>query len=236
MGGSVTSGETLSRTSGGDRTAVVTAVVVVAHGGQSVSMQPTTAFQPAVLRMLPVARAIQRALRGTGAVVCRPRFAVRGWNGDQASPVADLNQLLDRIGGKFGPVPVILVGHSLGGRAVLRAAGHPAVSAVAGLAPWLPPGEPVDQLAGRRVLLVHGNADRITRPQDTWEYAERACSVAEVAAVEIRGGEHAMLRRARLWHSVAADFTRLALGLPARRPEVSAALVGTSAQCRHTVL
>jgi hypothetical protein len=61
-------------------------VVVVAHGGQASSTEPTTAVDPAVLRMIPIAAAIRRALRGSGAVVCRPRFAVRGWNGDQASP------------------------------------------------------------------------------------------------------------------------------------------------------
>jgi hypothetical protein len=70
------------------------------------------------------------------------------------------------------------------------------VLAVAGLAPWLPPGEPVEQLAGRRILLAHGNADRVTRPADTWAFAERAGPVTDVTAIEIRTGEHAMLRRA----------------------------------------
>ena len=109
----------------------------------------------------------------------------------------------------------------MGARAAMRVAGHPDVAAVAGLAPWLPPGEPVGQLAGRRVLLVHGSADRITRPEDTWAYAERARSVADVTAVEIRNGDHAMLRRARVWHSVAAEFARSVLGLPGRGGKVA---------------
>ncbi len=108
----------------------------------------------------------------------------------------------------------MLVGHSMGARAAIRAAGHPAVSAVAGLAPWLPSGEPVAQLAGRRVLLAHGTSDSITSPADTWAYAERARAVTEVAAIEIRDGDHPMLRRARLWHAIAAEFARAALGLP----------------------
>ncbi len=106
----------------------------------------------------------------------------------------------------------------------MRVAGHPAVLAVAGLAPWLPPGEPVEQLAGRWILLAHGNADRITRPADTWPFAERAASVTDVTAVEIRNGEHAMLRRARLWHGIAAEFARLALKLPAVPGELGATL------------
>ena len=40
------------------------------------------ATQPAVLRMVPIAAAIRHALRGSGTVVLRPRFGLRGWNGD----------------------------------------------------------------------------------------------------------------------------------------------------------
>jgi len=151
----VTSGETLSRARGGGPAAGVTGVVVVVHGGQSVSTAPTSALQLAVLRMVPVAQAIRHRLRGSGAVVCRPRLLVRGWNGEKASPVADLSRVLDQIGASYGPAPIVLVGHSMGARAAFHVAGHPAVSAVAGLAPWLPPGEPVGQLAGRRVLALH---------------------------------------------------------------------------------
>jgi alpha-beta hydrolase superfamily lysophospholipase len=140
---------------------------------------------------------------------------VRGWNGDQVSPAGDLSRLLDDIQNRYGGVPVVVAGHSMGARAALRAAGHPAVCAVAGLAPWLPPGEPVGQLAGRRVLLAHGSADTVTHPGDTWAYAGRARAVTAVRAVEIRGGDHPMLRRAKLWHAVAAEFARVSFGLPA---------------------
>ncbi len=193
------------------------AVVVVAHGGRSESTTPTTAYDPAVLRMIPVAEAVKRALRGS-AVVRRPRFQVRGWNGAAASPVSDLAETLDDLAG-----PVVLVGHSMGGRAVIRAAGHPSVVAVAGLAPWLPPGEPIGQLPGRRVLLVHGTADRVTSPAETWAYAERARAVTRTATIEVGGTEHAMLRRARLWHRLAADFARVSLGLPPSGDEVTRA-------------
>ncbi len=203
-------------------------VVLVAHGGQASSTTPTSALQPAVLRMIPVAVAIRQALRGSGAVVQRPRFRVRGWNGAQASPVGDLNEALDAIAAEFGPVPVVLVGHSMGARAAVRAAGHPAVSAVAGLAPWLPPGEPAGQLAGRRVLLAHGTADSITSPAETWAFLEEARAVTEVAAVELRDGDHPMLRRARLWHAIAAEFARAALGMTARDATLAAAVTATT--------
>ena len=232
----MTSGETLSRANDRGEAAGVTGVVVVAHGGRSVSSEPTTALQPAVLRMIPLARVIRHALRGSGAVVLRPRFHLRGWNGEQALPVHDLGAILDDIGRRFGPVPVVLVGHSMGARAAMRVAGHPAVSAVAGLAPWLPPGEPVGQLAGRRVLLVHGSADSVTRPEDTWAYAERARSVAEVMAVEIRNGDHPMLRRAGLWHRVAAEFVCSVFRLPGKGGQVAEVLSTTPTDPRRAVL
>ena len=164
--------------------------------------------------------------------VRRPRFVLRGWNDTEASPVRDLSRLLDEIRGQFGPVPVVLVGHSMGARAALRAAGHPSVCAAAGLAPWLPPGEPVEQLAGRRILLAHGTSDVITSQADTWAYAARARALTTVAEIEVRSGEHTMLWRAPLWHGLAAAFTCRSLGLPAPSGPAASAL----ATPQHTIL
>jgi dienelactone hydrolase len=205
----------------------VRGVVVVAHGGQSVSTEPTSAYQLAVLRMIPLVASIRHAVRGQRVQVRRPRFGVRGWNDADASPVRDLTRLLDGLRAEFGPVPVVLVGHSMGARAALRAAGHPSVTAAAGLAPWLPPGEPVGQLAGRRILLAHGAADAVTSPADTWAYAGRARALTSVTEIEVRTGEHTMLWRAPLWHGLAASFTCLSLGLPAPSGSAAAAVTGT---------
>jgi pimeloyl-ACP methyl ester carboxylesterase len=188
-------------------------VVVVAHGGEEESTKPVTATQLAVLRMIPIARAIRHALADGRFLVLQPPFTVRGWNGAAASPVGDLLTLLDGIRARDGAVPVTLVGHSMGGRAALRAAGHPSVHAVAALAPWVPRGEPAAQLAGRRVLLAHGNRDMITSPRDTWAFADRAREFTHVTAIEVRAGEHTMLRRGRLWHALAAEFARASFGL-----------------------
>jgi dienelactone hydrolase len=186
----------------------------VAHGGRDVSTARNTALHAAVLRMIPVASAIGQALRGRDVVVRRPRFRLRGWNGTLASPVRDMTEALDDIRAQYGRVPVVLVGHSMGARASLQAAGHPSVTAVAGLAPWVPHGDPVDQLAGRSVLLVQGTADFLTPPSDTWAYGARARAVTSVTEIEVRGGEHTMLRRAPVWHAVAAAFACASLGVP----------------------
>lgn len=222
----MTSGETLRGSAGPGASAPrrVAGVVLVTHGGQEASTERTGPLQPAVLRMIPVAAAIRSALRGSNVEVRRARFRVRGWNGAQAAPVGDLSEELDALACAYGRVPMVLVGHSMGARAAIRAAGHPAVSAVAGLAPWLPPGEPVSQLAGRRVLVAHGTADRVTMPADTWAYVERAREVTQVTAIEIKDGDHPMLRRAALWHAIAAEFARSALGVPAGDPAIASAL------------
>jgi predicted esterase len=209
--------------------------VLVLHGGQSVSTEPTSPVQPSVLRMIPLAGAIRHALRGSGVQVSRPRFRLRGWNGAEASPVADLSELLDQLAGRLGPVPVVLIGHSMGARAALRAAGHPLVSAVAALAPWLLPGEPVRQLAGRRILLVHASADHVVSPDGTWAYAERARSFGQVAAIEVRGADHAMLRRAPLWHRLAIDFARQSLALSVRSGEVAEAFGPAATSQRYVI-
>jgi len=205
-------------------------IVLVAHGGQSVGTAPVAPTQLAVLRMIPLAAAIRRAASADGIDVRRPLFRVRGWNGKQASPVGDLAQALDEIHARSAALPVVLIGHSMGARAALRVAGHPAVIAVAGLAPWLPPGEPADQLAGRRVLLAHGTADRITSPGDTWAYAERAREICDLTTIEVSRGDHPMLRRAPLWHAIAAEFTRVAFGLPGGAGAAAAAAIAASAR------
>jgi pimeloyl-ACP methyl ester carboxylesterase len=229
------SGETAWR--GGDAWAEagIRGAVVVAHGGTSVSTAPTGPLELAVLRMAPLANAIRRALRGYGVAVCQPRFEVKGWNGERASPVADLGRVIDDISLRYGDIPVVLIGHSMGARAALRVAGHPAVTAIAGLAPWVPPGEPVDQLAGRRVLLAHGTADRVTPPAETWAHAGRARSVTDVAVIEVRGGEHTMVWRAPLWHRLAVEFSRLSLGLPAGPGEVAKAFKEATAGDQRTL-
>lgn len=183
--------------------------MLILHGGRESSLDPVTARQLAVLRLVPFAGLI--AHRGAGRVaVARLRYRFRGWNarsGRPPAPVADARWALHQLAERFGPLPVGLVGHSMGGRTALRIGGAEQVRAVVGLAPWLPPGEPVEQLLERAVLLVHGTADRMTDPRLTAAFADRLQAVGgTVSLVRIEGGRHAMLRRPQLWHELAAQF------------------------------
>jgi predicted esterase len=94
----------------------------------------------------------------------------------------------------------------------MRVAGDPSVVAAVGLAPWLPDGEPVSQLAGRRVLLAHGNLDRVTSARATRRFADTARAFGVAADfVLVRGETHAMLLRSRTWHRLTNGFVLDAL-------------------------
>jgi alpha-beta hydrolase superfamily lysophospholipase len=187
--------------------------VLVLHGGQEVSRAPVTPRQLPVLRMVPIAAAVHRRVARLGVQVVSLQFAVRGWNGEEASPVADARWALDRIRERAGG-PVVVIGHSMGGRTAMRVGGEPDVRGVVGLAPWLPPGEPVQQLAGRRILIGHGTLDRITSPIDSQRFLQRARDVAEsVEYVPVPGEGHALLLRAGTWNRLAVRGVREGLGL-----------------------
>ncbi|MFD5779021.1 alpha/beta hydrolase [Streptomyces sp. NPDC126933] len=198
-----------------DRTAArPRAAVLLLHGGRSEGEAPPSRLNLPGARMWPFTRAVLRATEGQDVVVGRARYRRRGWNGSRADAARDARRALDELEQLAGAVPVVLVGHSMGGRAALAVAGHGLVSGVVGLAPWCPRGEPVDQLAGRRVVLLHGDRDRVTDPHGSTDLAARARAAgAEACAVLLSGGDHAMLRRAGTWHSLATGSVTAMLGM-----------------------
>jgi pimeloyl-ACP methyl ester carboxylesterase len=185
----------------------VRAVALVLHGGRSLGTAQVRPRQLAVLRMQPFISSLRRPGASHGLVVARLRYTVRGWNGSAESPVADVRWALDQLAERFPAAPVALVGHSMGGRAALYAADHPSVQAIAGMAPWIEPGDPYLQLKGRRLLIAHGDRDRITSARGSAMYAENARRVAtSVSYISVHGDRHAMLGRARLWHDLATGW------------------------------
>ena len=190
------------------------AIVLVLHGGKENSFDPVNWRNGAGLRMRPIAATLRaRGLRH-GLVVERVRYRYRGWNGDEASPVADARASLAEARARHGDVPVVLVGHSMGARTALRVAGDDGVTTVVGLAPWTPRDEPVDHTSGRRLLLVQGDADTVTPPGNSLDYARRAAAAgADVARVVVRGDGHAMLRRWTSWHRLTVDSVLAAAGV-----------------------
>jgi predicted esterase len=184
------------------------AVMLVLPGGQATSVKPASTRQLTALRMRPFAVGIHRAGRDAGLAVWLVRYRYRGWNGQQASPLADISWALDEARRRHGDVPVVLLGHSMGGRAALRMGGDQSVRTVLAFAPWLPDGEPAGQLASRRVLIAHGSLDRVTSARASRAFAQGAAEAgAEVTWAEVRGDTHAMLLRYRTWQRLAIRFT-----------------------------
>lgn len=115
----------------------VRSIVLVLHGGQARS--PTTVRrwpQLSYLRMVPVARLLHRHEGGRGMSVRILRYRYRGWDEPQRHPVQDARWALTQLDDQHPDASIVLLGHSMGARAALRVADHPAVTAVCALAPW----------------------------------------------------------------------------------------------------
>lgn len=181
------------------------AVALVLHGGADRPDMPgVSPTQLSVLRMIPTAKALARAGSRRLAVL-RLLNTRRGWD-THHTPVDDVRWALEQVRERYGDLSVGLVGHSLGGRAALLAGALEPVRSVVALNPWVYPDDGVP-LPGRRVLVVHGTADRIAPLARAERVVERLRRHTDVELVRVEGGKHAMLRHARAFDGRAARFT-----------------------------
>ncbi|WP_252436022.1 alpha/beta fold hydrolase [Pseudonocardia humida] len=197
------------------------AAVLVLHGGRSRSHESGERRRLSYWRMLPFARSLAR--RGPAVHVLRYRY--RGWNGPARDAARDAAAGVDAVAARHPGVPVVLLGHSMGGRAALAAAGADPVVAVCALAPWLDGSDPVEQLAGRTVLIAHGDRERWTSPAASFDYAVRAKRVTDrVARFDVHGAGHFMLARAGEWHGLVRRFVLGVTGVEPLDPVIADAL------------
>ncbi|WP_051716204.1 dienelactone hydrolase [Streptomyces bikiniensis] len=214
----------LGRSVAGSGRSAVGGVVLLLPDGEPSSRRRASARAHAAV--LPLGRALVRAGRDEGLVAHVVRYRARGWNGADADLAADAAWAVAEAVRRYGDVPVCLAGHGFGGRAALRAAGEEAVGAVLALAPWLPEDdvaaepEPVRQLVGRRVLLVHGTNDARTDPELSFRFAQRAKKAnRETCRFEVHSDGHALRQYADEVRALAADFVLGALfSRPVARP------------------
>lgn len=194
-------------------------LVLVLHGGTQVSNEPVGAGSGSLKRMEIMRNAISPRLLAAGHAVWLLRYEVRGWNAGRRggpSPVLDARWALDQVRAAYGDVPVVLLGHSMGGRTAAHVADDPNVTGMVGLAPWLEPGDPVAALAGRHLVAGHGRRDRITSARLTRAYVDRASRVAASAEFHSLGlAGHYMLYRPWMWNRFARRHT---LGLLEHAP------------------
>lgn len=203
---------TQCRTDGVARGGPVKAVALLLPGGFVRSRRGPLKIAEVGLQDL-VAELTERG-SSDGIAVHLLHYRYRGWNGDAADAAVDTRWALDEISRRYGDVPVVLIGNSLGGRAAFWTAGHPAVVGVAGIAPWLPGGDPVEHLAGRRVLIIHGERDRsAASAARSLEYAGRAREVVpDLARYEVPDGRHYLIKRADDVRALTTAFVLAVLG------------------------
>lgn len=197
------------------------AVVLVLHGGRSHSRESGERKRLTYRRMVPFARTIAAA----GPAVYMVRYRYRGWNAPGKDALRDAQWAVDEVAQRHPGVPVVLVGHSMGGRAALGAAGGRGVVAVCALAPWLDASDPVLQLDGRTVLIAHGDRERYTDPGASLAYAVAAKERGvRICRFEVHGAGHFMVNRAGDWHSLVRRFVLGVTGIEPEDPEIANAL------------
>ncbi len=200
--------------------AVPQAGVVLLHGGRPDSLDPLPPLSLPALRMRPFGAAIRRTLGEHGLLLASVCYRCRGWNGTRADAAYDAHHALEELAGLAPRIPVVLVGHSMGGRAALLNGGYQSVRGVVALAPWCPPDEPVAHLRERTIVVLHDERDRVTKAEGSWDFVRRARYVgAQAHGIPMPYGGHTMLRGARRWHRLTADLVSAILDRPpARQP------------------
>lgn len=191
-------------------------VVLMLHGGRADGLAPVDHRSASWRRSRWMMRHISGRINRAGAGVWLLRYGVRGWNAGVASPpspVADARWALAQVRHELGGVPVVLLGHSMGGRTAVAVADDPQVVGVVALAPWLSAADPIGTLAGRHLAAAHGESDRITSAGQTRAFCSRAESVASSVEFHDMGRVgHYMFRNVPAWNRFAVSRCLAQLG------------------------
>lgn len=190
------------------------AMVLVLHGGAERTRRPVDGRSLSWRRGRALARHLAGRLSDDDIGVALLRYRVKGWNAGLAplpSPVPDARWALDALTREHG-VPVAIVGHSMGARTAAAVADHPSVRGIVALAPWFPPDEPIEPLAGKILRAGHGRRDKITSAKATRRFVARAAEVADATFTDRGPVGHYLLSDIAGWHDFAVAGVREILG------------------------
>jgi len=182
-------------------------LVLMLHGGAERGLREVDHRSLAYHRTRWMFESIRSRLTDQDVGVALLRFRLKGWNagrGTVPSPVTDAREALARLREEYAGVPLVLLGHSMGGRTAAWVADEPGVAGVVGLAPWLPPDDPIAALAGKHLVAAHGSRDRITSARASAAYVRRADPLAASTRFVGMGAlGHYMLTGVRQWNETA---------------------------------
>ncbi|MCW2584191.1 MAG: uncharacterized protein JWQ53_2981, partial [Klenkia sp.] len=97
-------------------------IALFCHGGTASSIAPPKEKALSLVRMRAFEQFVRNDLGDRGIQTALVRYRVAGWNGEAADAYQDVQWSIDQLREDVGKdVPIVLVGHSMGGRAALRA-------------------------------------------------------------------------------------------------------------------
>ena len=180
--------------------------VLVLPGGKPESTARSHPLQLADQRVEWLARSLRRRL-GSGVLVQRVRYRVRGWNSAQLDALRDATIALDSMREQFDAAKIVVVGHSMGGRVAAHLSASGDVGAVVALAPWWPRNDADLIPTTCRLLVMHGSADTWTDPHASYRQTLRARDRGVDAQwTSIGRAGHYLIRQWPRWHYLTAQF------------------------------
>lgn len=175
-------------------------------GGRPKSNDASHAWQLANLRIELLTQSLRRKV-SADVEVRRVQYRLRGWNAGRLDALRDASEALEDMIDAVDSGPVVLVGHSMGGRVAAHLAANERVAAVATLAPWWPEDDCDLIPPACRLLTMHGTADTWTDPAESRRQTLRAAARGlDARWVAFPGAGHFLVHDYARWARLTAEF------------------------------
>ena len=181
-------------------------ILLLLHGGPEKGTEPVSGTRGAFVQIEHLRRRVGPRVAKAGVATWSLQNGVVGWNDEESpAPVADARAALAEAQHAHPGVPIVLIGHSMGGRAAIQAADHENVVGVVGLSPWVPKRQSPEPLRAKHLAIAHIKLELFPecRPADVRRFARSAEGIAKSIVVKDMGFDiHVMLLEER-WHEFA---------------------------------